>query len=128
MRLFLIIISLLLALAAFGQADTVFVLPADFGAYTEPTDSTFQVTSSHPTDQLGQAFTPSKIQVGYRLMDAFGNRFRVLSVDSTQLGLSILTVVELQNSNAPSGSGVVYRKPDNSDCIPVVGHGRFRPG
>jgi hypothetical protein len=28
--------------------------------------------------------------------------------------------VELQNGNAPSGTGLVYRKPDNSDCIPEI--------
>jgi hypothetical protein len=49
-------------LSAFSQADTIFVLGAEFGATTEPTDSTFTVDIIHPTDQLGQAFTASKIQ------------------------------------------------------------------
>ena len=107
-------------LSAFSQADTIFVLGAEFGATTEPTDSTFTVDIVHPTDQLGQAFTASKIQVGYRLIDVFGRLYRVKSVDATGIGSSILTVVELQNGSAPSGTGLVYRKPDNSDCIPEI--------
>jgi hypothetical protein len=107
-------------LSAFSQADTIFVLGAEFGATTEPTDSTFTVDIIHPTDQLGQAFTASKIQVGYRLIDVFGRLYRVKSVDATGIGSSTLTVVELQNGNAPSGTGLVYRKPDNSDCIPEI--------
>jgi len=117
------LVSLLLlfcGLSAFSQADTIFVLGAEFGATTEPTDSTFTVDIIHPTDQLGQAFTASKIQVGYRLIDVFGRLYRVKSVDATGIGSSTLTVVELQNSNAPSGTGLVYRKPDNSDCIPEI--------
>jgi hypothetical protein len=107
-------------LSAFSQADTIFVLGAEFGATTEPTDSTFTVDIIHPTDQLGQAFTASKIQVGYRLIDVFGRLYRVKSVDATGIGSSTLTVVELQDGNAPSGTGLVYRKPDNSDCIPEI--------
>ena len=107
-------------LSAFSQADTIFVLGAEFGATTEPTDSTFTVDIIHPTDQLGQAFTASKIQVGYRLIDVFGRLYRVKSVDATGIGSSTLTVVELQDGSAPSGTGLVYRKPDNSDCIPEI--------
>jgi hypothetical protein len=107
-------------LSAFSQADTIFVLGAEFGATTEPTDSTFTVDIIHPTDQLGQAFTASKIQVGYRLIDVFGRLYRVKSVDATGIGSSTLTVVELQNAAGPSGTGLVYRKPDNSDCIPEI--------
>jgi hypothetical protein len=107
-------------LSAFSQADTIFVLGAEFGATTEPTDSTFTVDIIHPTDQLGQAFTASKIQVGYRLIDVFGRLYRVKSVDATGIGSSTLTVVELQDAAGPSGTGLVYRKPDNSDCIPEI--------
>ena len=107
-------------LSAFSQADTIFVLGAEFGATTEPTDSTFTVDIVHPTDQLGQAFTASKIQVGYRLIDVLGRLYRVKSVDATGIGSSTLTVVELQDAAGPSGTGLVYRKPNNSDCIPEI--------
>jgi hypothetical protein len=123
MRLIIILSALFWLGTAFGQADTIFVLGASFGAATAPTDSTYTVTSAHPVDQLGQAFTPAKIQVGYQLIDAYGRLFRVKTVDATAFGSSTLTVVELQNSAAPSGSGLIYRKPDNSDCIPEIAAG-----
>jgi len=44
----------------------------------------------------------------------------VKSVDATGIGSSTLTVVELQDAAGPSGTGLVYRKPDNSDCIPEI--------
>jgi parallel beta-helix repeat protein len=113
-------VLLFCGLSAFSQADTIFVLGAEFGATTEPTDSTFTVDIIHPTDQLGQAFTASKIQVGYRLIDVFGRLYRVKSVDATGIGSSTITVVELQDAAGPSGTGLVYRKPDNSDCIPEI--------
>ena len=120
MRTFIVLVLLCIASGLSAQADTIFVLGADFGSYTSPTDSTYIIDITHSTDQLGQAFTASKIQVGYQLIDAYGRLYRVKTVDATGIGSSTLTVVELQNSLAPSGSGVVYRKPDNSDCIPEI--------
>jgi len=120
MRYRIFIALLLYSGLCVAQADTVFVLGAAFGAYTAPTDSTFQIASIHPTDQLGQAFTAAKIQIGYRLIDAYGRLYRVKTVDATGIGSSTLTVVELQNSAAPSGSGIVFRSPTNSDCIPEI--------
>ena len=120
MKYLLALLLLFCGLSAFSQADTIFVLGAEFGATIEPTDSTFTVDIIHPTDQLGQAFTASKIQVGYRLIDVLGRLYRVKSVDATGIGSSTLTVVELQDAAGPSGTGLVYRKPDNSDCIPEI--------
>jgi len=110
-----------LAAAQTGPADTVFVLAAEFGSSTVLTDSTFRVSSTHPSDQLGQAYLPTKIRVGYFLFDAYGRRYRVKAIVSANFGESQLDVVELQDNNiAPSGVGIVHRKPDDSDCIPEI--------
>jgi hypothetical protein len=114
----------MLALSAWGQADTIFVIGAEFGAVTVVDDSTFQVTSNHPADQLGQGFLPTQIQVGYRLFDVQGRLFRVSSVVSANFGQSTLQVVELQDNNiGPIGVGVIYRKPDDSERVPRIPEG-----
>ena len=98
---------LLTSLCLSAQADTIFVIGAEFGAATVVNDSTFQLTSDHPADQLGQGFLPTQIQVGYQLFDIQGRLFRVSSIISANFGQSTLQVVELQDNNiAPIGVGV----------------------
>jgi hypothetical protein len=123
-RIFSTLIFTLFSLGLFAQADTIFVIGAEFGVVTVVNDSTFQVSSEHPADQLGQGFLPTQIQVGYQLFDINGRLFRVSSIVSANFGESVMQVVELQDNNiGPVGVGVVYRKPDNSDCVPIIPQG-----
>jgi hypothetical protein len=123
-RIFSTLIFTLFGFGLFAQADTIFVIGAEFGVVTVVDDSTFQVSSEHPADQLGQGFLPTQIQVGYQLFDINGRLFRVSSIVSANFGESVMQVVELQDNNiGPVGVGVVYRKPDNSDCVPIIPQG-----
>jgi hypothetical protein len=123
-RIFSTLVFTLFSLGLFAQADTIFVIGAEFGVVTVVDDSTFQVSSEHPADQLGQGFLPTQIQVGYQLFDINGRLFRVSSIVSANFGESVMQVVELQDNNiGPVGVGVVYRKPNNSDCVPIIPQG-----
>ena len=119
-RFFIFILGMFCTVSAWSQADTVFVLAAEITGATVLTDSTFQITCTHAADQLGQAYSPTGIKAGYRILDASGLLFRVVTVQSADFTTSTLDVVELQNGNAPSGTGVVYRKQTYSECIPVL--------
>jgi hypothetical protein len=122
--IFSTLVFTLFGIGLFAQADTIFVIGAEFGVVTVVDDSTFQVSSEHPADQLGQGFLPTQIQVGYQLFDINGRLFRVSSIVSANFGESVMQVVELQDNNiGPVGVGVVYRKPDNSDCVPIIPQG-----
>jgi hypothetical protein len=121
---YLIISFLLLSLSVIAQAETIFVMGAEFGVVTYINDSTFQVDIEHPADQLGQGYLPTQILTGDRLFDINGRLFRVSSIITANFGESTLQVVELQDNNiGPVGVGVVYRKPDNSDCVPIIPQG-----
>ena len=127
-RFSFIIACLLVSSGLFAQTDTIFTLVAAFTTTSQATDSTFTVTCTHPSDQLGQGFLPTGIQVGYYLADSRGYRYTVTVVTSADFGTSSITVKELQDNNSgPLGVGVIYRKPDDSDGIPIPPGGNSGP-
>lgn len=123
MRGLIFSLFMVLSVATFAQADTIFVIGADFGSTSEINDSTWQVVCTHPTDDLGQGFSGNGVYKNYLSFDVLGNIFRVDTVLSKSSSLTILWVIGQQNSIAPIGKGIVYRSPENSTCVPHIPFG-----
>ncbi|MEL6835231.1 MAG: hypothetical protein AAFP77_19685 [Bacteroidota bacterium] len=123
-KLVTVLVFMLVSNIVNAQADTIFVIGAEFGSTTIVNDSTFQLTINHPVDQLGNGYLPTQIQEGYLVFDIQGLLFQIDSIVSANFVQSSLQVVEMQDNNVgPSGMGIIYRKPDNSNCIPRIPEG-----
>lgn len=116
--LLLLLCSIQIAFTQEGPADSEFVLVTEFGTSLTLTDSTWRVECLHPFSQLGQGYLPTQIIAGHLVFDSYGRRYRVKANEDSDFGSSTLVIVELQDQNlSPSGVGVIYKKPGDSDQV-----------
>jgi len=110
----ILFILLLLPVIGWGQTlETQFCVVAEFGAFSNPTDSTYRGNITITADQLGEGYLATQIDSGDYAVDLVNNHiFRVIAVNSSTFSTANVDLLELTDHNTdPQGVGVVY-EPD----------------
>lgn len=121
MRNLLSILFLLITSTAWAQGplDTTFVVVARFQGFSTVNDSTFSGSAIVPSDQLGQNFNPTQVNVNDYILDQLGRVFRISSISAATAGNITFQCVEKQDNDiAPVGIGQIVRD-DGTGIFPI---------